>query len=299
MIDQAYAAAQSIPRFKPNTAYYPSSASVEVIEHGRRVVKGTCNRLQYWRAVGEPTTSTSSQDQMWRAEMGNYISNMLVEWCKRAGTYIADELAFFNEERNISGRVDLVYQHPVSKEIIGVEIKSIGDYYQRQGTVDGDLRKRKPKDSHLLQVILYLDYFKNHPVFPISTFEIPYIARCTGSRHCFVVTLDGSGQALVDGVPTGITTDMIHARFAKLQKHIDSKEVPPRDFTRQYDKETLVHMAKTGQLTKKQSELVLAGRKLAKGDSPCNTWCPFRDKCWEDEIAVEQKKKARRAPKRK
>jgi len=277
MIDDAYNSHQQLPRLTPPKGYYPSSSSIEVIEYGKKVVKGSCLRKLYWQYTGEPPTDVSSVDQNWRAEMGNWVSNMLVEWCKKAGTYVADEVPFVDTKNYLSGRVDLIYQHPVSKEYIGVEIKSIGDYYQRKGTVSG--YPLKPKIYHLLQVICYLDFFENHPTFPIKTFEIPYIARCTGERNCFVITRDSSGQVYVDGAPSGITAEMIHSRNRRLTEFIKNKELPDRDFTLQFDMEQLRFMADNNLLTKKQAATVKSGKKIKKGSGPCS-WCSYKSKCW-------------------
>lgn len=288
IINEARAKNREVPRLKPSDYFYPSSSSIIVYEFGEPVVKGSCLRKLYWQRKGEPVTDPISQELGWRAEMGNYVSEMLVEWAKRAGVYVADELAFVDAENNLSGRVDMIYQHPSLKENIGVEIKSVGDYYQRNGTVSGRPDKRTPKLYHLLQVILYLDFFKDHPRYPIRYFELVYIARCTGEHNSFLINLDSEGQAYVDGVPTGMTADMIHARNRQLQQFLDKDEVPPRDFERQYSKEKLLTMAKNGQLTAKQSATVRSGKTLKKGDSACG-WCPFHTKCWKEEIDAEQK----------
>jgi hypothetical protein len=295
MIEDAIDSA-GLPRNSGPIAFYPSQSSIRTFEYGKPVVKGSCIRQVYWSKTGEPITDPSSRDQGWRAEMGNWISQMLVEWCKRAGTYVADEYSFTDTERNIRGRIDLIYRHPITKELVGCEIKSIGDYYQRKGTVSGNPMELAPKIYHLLQVGCYIDYFEFHPTMPIKTWIIPYIARCTGERNCFTISRDSAKQLLVDGAPTGITTDMIHERNKELQEYLDKQEVPPRDFELQYSKERLLWMAKTGLLTSKQATDVNAGKKLVKGDGSCS-FCSYKTKCWPEEAEKKQEKKIRRAPK--
>lgn len=263
-----------IPRLRPSESHYPSSASIEIFEHGEKTVKGACLRKAFWdRTSDEPVIPDPTA--LWKMQSGDYISEMIVEYTKRKGIYIADEVAFYDVERNISGRVDLIYNHPILKTKVGVEIKSVGGYQAKKNVLVG--KNLKPKISHLLQTIIYLDFMETH--LGITKFEIVYYARCDAARKVFAVTFGTNREAFVDGTPTGVTPQMIYDRFALLDSYLEKNELPPKDFELQYPKEKLVKMAKMKLLTDKQSQTVLAGKRLQKGDPQCG-YCPYQKKCW-------------------
>src|SRR3990167_127910 len=274
MVNEAFLS-KKIPSFKTENRYYPSQASIDIKEKGRNVVKGSCMRRVYWEKTGEPTTNETDLDSLWKMESGNAISEMICEFVKQRGVLVQVEVPFADTDNKISGRVDLIYKHPVYEKLIGVEIKSVGDYIGIKGVVGGDFLS--PNIKHLLQTIIYLDYFQRK--MNIDVFEIVYFARCTGERSVFRCTFGENREAFIDGVPTGITPNMIYQRFAELNSFIELKTLPSRDYQLQYDKETLKEMASLGLLTKKQTDVVKAGKKLVKGDYDC-VICPFKNKCW-------------------
>jgi len=262
---------------KPYSSNYPSSASIEILnKDGTTTILGSCNRKEYWRRTKEPPTNPASVSSTWNMEMGNWVSDMIVEWTKRRRVYVAHEVPFIYERYNISGRVDLFYLHPVTKRVIGAEIKSVGGYGPSKGVVTG--YPLAPKAPHVLQTAIYLDFFKQN--FDVDIFDIIYYSRENGDRSVFTCTLDESvGEVLIDGVPSGIKPSDIYKRFEALEIQVRTGTLPARDFELQYSSEKLLQLANSGNLTKKQAADVTAGRKLVKGDSQCS-WCVFKEKCW-------------------
>jgi hypothetical protein len=172
------------------------------------------------------------------------------------------------------------FPHYPLKEIIAIELKSVGGYAQTKGTVDG--YPLNPKPQHLLQVGAYLDYFYAHPIFPIKEVWICYIARCTGRTNMFCVTLDEYRQILVDGKQQQIFTDMIRSRYEKLAEALNTHQLPERDYMLQYDKETLQALADKGELSKDAMAKLKKGKPVTKGDFQCS-YCNFRTLCWTPE----------------
>lgn len=277
MIDDGYAAERNKPsRMIPGDYYRPSSASLSYKDGPYTIVEGKCLRQAFWERKGEASSNSSKIGLNWQAEMGHKVSDLVVEWAKRSGIYVDSEISFVDETNKVSGRVDLLYYHPVLQKVIGCEIKSVGDYGGRQGVIQG--YPLKPRFKHLLQVALYMDYFSSR--FNIDRFDLVYFARCTGERSVFVCTFDPARELLVDGAPTGVTTQKIHDRYKLLDAYLAADQLPPRDYELQYDKPRLQYMANNDQLTAKQKETVLAGKKLVKGDGPCS-FCNFKTRCWE------------------
>jgi hypothetical protein len=278
MLDEAFLS-EKLPRFKPDNHFYPSQASVELqTPHGAKI-EGECLRKLYWFKKGEPFSNPTPPPALWKMELGNKVSELIVEQAKKRGVYVADEVPFVDEENKISGRVDLMYRHPVTQEIVGVEIKSVGGYQALKGVITGPYGTvLKPKIPHQLQTLIYLDFFNKN--MGVNLFEVAYIARCTGERNVFRCTLTDDRELLIDGMPTGLKPDGIYGRFRKLQGYLEKEQLPPRDYEISYSREKIKSLARSGSLTKKQRETVSAGKKVVKGDYSCQI-CPFKDRCWE------------------
>jgi len=292
MMNEARRARRQLPRLSnKGLFFYPSSASVEVLENGERIVKGACLRKQFWYHTGRPSTSPTPDSISWRAELGDAVSEKLEEILKYAGTFVAAEYPFVDMKNRVSGRIDLIYKHPITKQFVGVEVKSIGGYHQLKGITAG--YPLAPKEGHLLQTTCYIDYFYEHEVFPIPTFELAYLARCTGDQKSFAITLSPGKEVLVDNIPQGFTPAMVHERFSRLGKYIESNTLPPRDFDLQFTMQQLEDKAAKGKLAKVQTSDVKKGKFIQKGDACCG-WCPYRDDCWKPEDIPKKQGKGRR-----
>ena len=270
-----------VPRLKKAAGFYPSEASIETPDPGTGgvVVEGECLRKIWYRRKGFTPTETTHPDQLWKMKVGDEVHKMIVEAAKKAGIYVDDEVEFYDEEHNISGRVDLFYRHPTRGRVVGAEIKSIAEYQGRRGVVFSVYGEpMRPKRDHVLQVAPYLDFFSKKQ--GVHEWTIPYFSRDTGERSAFSVTLGVEDELLVDGQPSGIRPEGVHQRFRRLEQHLKHDTLPPRDYELKYSKARLLQMANQEDLTKKQIEDVRAGRKVDLGDWRCKL-CPYKTLCWD------------------
>ena len=267
-----------IPRLRPSVGYHPSSASIKMInEDGEEELHGTCLRKIGYERLGYKATEEVPADAIWKMDIGNSTHETIVEWCKKARIYIADEVEFWDAEHKISGRVDLFYYHPTRGRIIGAEIKSIADYHGRKGIVFA-LKGESiaPKTEHVLQAAIYLSFFKAQN---IHEWKLLYIARDTGERSEFTLHLGEDDEVLIDGMKSGVKPQMIFDRFKELDDYLAKKELPPRDYELQYPMPKLRKMLAEGTLSKTDSEAVARGKHIKKGDWQCS-YCPFKSECW-------------------
>lgn len=280
-----------------NMSFYPSSASC-VLPGGPA---GGCLRKQYWYFIGEEQSDPPSENALVNMAMGDATHEFVVEQCKRVGIWAADERRIWEPSFNLSGRVDLFLWH--GQQVVPVEIKSIHGWYGHQGVVKPSKTKPfAPKIEHVLQFFTYMDFYHRHPNALNGTPPyglIFYIGRDNGARaqHKIEVgvvsdengpikkTVKGMEMEVTFPIVNGqnwefITNVGIYERWEQLEEYVKNEELPPRDFTLQYSRDTLKAMADAGELTAKQASEVKADRWLEKGDWHCS-YCSFKTKCWD------------------
>jgi CRISPR/Cas system-associated exonuclease Cas4 (RecB family) len=208
--------------------------------------------------------------------VGKIVEEWEVERYKEMGIWRGNNVKFFDEENNISGEVDaFVYDGDINKTI-GVEIKTGYDYQFRKEVIGNPGRKGSPKPEHLMQTMLYLNYFKDIPCF-----KMVYIDRGNAARAEYSVTLDkSSGGAIVDGkrIMKDITIPGILHRYKKLNEHLSDGTIPPRDYQLQYSPEKMKLLYDSGKLSKKDSEMYSKNKDIQKGDWNCS-YCSYKDYC--------------------
>jgi hypothetical protein len=288
--------------------FHPSSASTEYDKDGMHVVEGSCLREQYYRIANVESTSPSEPDYIFSALMGDKVSELIVELIDTHGfrmglQRLAVEHSFYDERINVSGRSDLIFWDHNSSEVVGIEIKSVGMYKADQ-TLDN------PDPSHIMQSVLYLDYYKNFiPPNQKSpkAWYIWYVARTEnwnikGKKHGspmtmlwdYKITLDSSGVPTVEGaygskVFPQYSVASIHARYNKLEGYVEKNEIPPRDYDLQYSEEKLAALHKLNKLTRKMDKekvekWIAKGAPEGKlnldlGDFACRL-CSYKNECW-------------------
>jgi len=87
----------------------------------------------------------------------------------------------YDPNTNMSGEADAIIYDNDIKGLRGVEIKSGYDYKFRSEVIGTPTRPGKPKYEHLLQTIIYVDYFK-------IPFTIVYIDRGNAARAEYDIT---------------------------------------------------------------------------------------------------------------
>lgn len=293
---------------RKRTSFYPSSTSVEVSTPLGPSVIGTCLRQQYYDFTEEPISNIGETDYRISAIIGDKISEMVVQFIDEHGykmglQRLAVESSFYDPRINLSGRCDIIAWDSIKREVIGLEIKSVGEFKANKTML-------LPDEQHIMQAAIYLDYYKTYMA---SNQQLPkkwYIWYCSrtenysikAKKHSsplqmlwdFHITLDDDGVPTVHS-PNGKTRmehlklEKIHERYKKLADYIETKTLPPRDFEIKYSPEKITSMYQLDLLTRKADKEVVEkwlkkgapqGKlKLEMGDFSCNL-CAWKDKCW-------------------
>lgn len=102
--------------------FYPSEASVKWTDsNGLPRVSGSCLRKNYLRLTGEAPGRPFDAYTQWIFSLGKAVEEILVEQWKQMGIWVANNVKFYDRERNISGEVDVVLRDPVNDEVFIVE----------------------------------------------------------------------------------------------------------------------------------------------------------------------------------
>lgn len=297
-----------IPETKKSFSLYPSSASITLSQktNGKNIV-GSCLRQQYYRITGEPATHSMAGDIKVSTMLGDYITKMVEDLLDNHGFIcnlqrIASEHSFYIPEINVSGRCDFIGYDNINKEVIGIEVKSVGEY--KAGKC-----MEKPAEEHVLQSLIYLNHYKKtNPKLNIKKWYILYISRTENyaikaKKHGsdlamiwdFYITIDDKDQAAIIHSSNGtekwadFNIKNIYSRFDELSKYLASSTVPPKDYKLYYSEEDLASMFKKGELTRKadiekMEKWLKKGApkdklKIELGDIECS-FCAYKGVCW-------------------
>ena len=258
--------------------FHPSGASCLIKnEYGEDEIVGKCLRASYWAFKSVKPTNPMNARGCRITSVGRMVEKWEVDRYKEMGIWRGNNIKFIDPDYNISGEVDAFVYDEQKDKIVGVEIKS-GYGYQFQSTVLGKPgRKGKPKLDHLMQVMLYMNYFKN-----IQLFKLVYIDRGNASRAEFDITLDKkTGAALVDGRPyhKDLTLPKILHRFGELDKCLEDSVIPVRDYQLQYTDEKVQFLYDSKRMSKTMSTQFEKTQKVEIGDWRCS-YCDYKDHCW-------------------
>lgn len=303
-----------------NTSFYPSSVSVETTDALGKKIIGSCLRQQYYSFTQETESNRGEVDYSFSAMMGDKVSELLVQLIDQHGfkmglQRLAVEHRLFDPRINLSGRCDIIAWDYKNNEPVGIEVKSVGEY-KASKTME------MPAMEHLMQAVLYLDYYRTYLPQEQVVPKKWYIWYCSRTENYsikakkhgspltmlwdFYITLDD------EGVPT-VHTDKIsktlpefsvpklHARYIKLAEYINNKILPDRDYELEYSPEKITSMYKLDMLTRKADKEAVEkwlkkgapeGKlKLELGDFECKL-CAYRSKCWGLDFKVTGKKLA-------
>ena len=297
-----------LPETRRSFTFYPSSASIKLSEpeKGKSVV-GTCLRQQYYQLSGEKASNKVSADVKLSGIIGNKLHDLAGEMLDEFGfsaqlQRVAVEHAFYIPGINVSGRCDYIGYDHLNKEVIGIEIKTVGQWKASQCI-------EEPSGAHVLQSLLYLNYYKeNYPDLNINKWYIVYISRTEnyaikGRKHGsplemiwdFHLTISPKDGAAIVHSHNGsrkwddYTVSNMYDRYKLLKESLDKKSPPPRDYNVLYDEPTITTLHKKNQLTRKtdiakvetwlRKGAVPGKLNLKIGDMECN-YCPFGATCW-------------------
>lgn len=289
--------------------FHPSSASITVpAPWGGTKVVGACLRQQYYRLLDEAPSNLGEPDHSISAMLGDKASQLLVELIDLHGftmglQRLAAEHSFFDPRTNVSGRSDIIVWDSKIQEVVGIEVKSVGEYKAGKAI-------ERPCEEHVMQAMLYLDYYRTfipegqkRP----TRWYIWYISRTENwtvksGKHGSPMAMlwDYSITLNDEGVPTihaaggmelwkDFSVSKIHQRFSDLDGYIRSKTLPPQDYEISYSPEKITSLYKADLFTRKADKEAMEkwlakgapeGKlKVAMGDFECQL-CPYKDKCW-------------------
>ena len=195
------------------------------------------------------------------------------------GIWVANNLKFYDEQRNISGEIDCLVRDKETEETCIIEIKTFWNYQAKARLIGNRNHSPAPIRKHLMQVMIYLDQLSNISNEAI----ILYFARDSGDRTQFRVKLVKEGNSTypeVDGtIDRSHSLEDIYSRFHELQSAHITNLVPDRDFELEYSPEKIERLAAEKVISKTAYEKWKTnGERI--GDSECS-WCQFRDHCWQ------------------
>lgn len=258
--------------------HHPSSASCVVKnEYGEDAIVGGCLRKVFWQHKGVKETNPMTARGARICAVGRMVEKFEVEQYKEMGIWRDNNVKFINSKYNVSGEADCIIWDAELKGLRGVEIKSGYDYKFRTEVIGTPTKPGKPKPEHLLQTMLYVDYFK----FP---FTLAYFDRGNAARAEYDIILNSDGTPSINGrkLSNGISIPGCVARFKELEGHIKDNTLPRRDFQIRYSKDRIEELSNTRRLRKKQSEEFDKNKDLDIGDWQCS-YCDYKDYCWKDD----------------
>jgi len=296
--------------------FRPSEASVELhTPYGPRI-EGACARKTWYRLTGTPSSEGQNlPHQIQRMHVGKGVEEAVIERCKRAGLYVANNIPFSVKMSGvqISGELDAVLRTtPCGPEKYLLEIKSIYGYPAQKSVfgkyINVGRETGKPKHSYIMQTALYLNHFSR--LSPDDPSYLPYGAifvcdRGDGHFCVFEVWLEDDVRILnedetirktkicyassgmnIDKQTLPYTVEDILQRYRYINHHLEINTPPPRDFVKAYNEEQIDVAFKLGQIGKARYEAWKASHGprgkgvVTEGDWNCQpTYCPWSSCC--------------------
>ena len=251
--------------------------------------------FRYKKLFGEIASPYDAYTQ-WIFATGKGVEEILVEQWKQAGIWVDNNVDFYIPERGIHGEIDCVLRDPNTGENFGVEVKSFAGYNATVGIMGNKYTPGKPKDSQLLQTLVYTHTFREK----LPYFKMIYYARDTGERKEYDITLvsdasDGTERLrpAIDGKPDPrFTMDDVWGRYERLAQYEAEGIIPPPDYSKRWSAEKIERRWALGESLKQNPRS--RNNEVAKtryadwkrnpeknpiGDWQCN-YCKYAEVCW-------------------
>lgn len=269
---------EEIKRPREPAKYWPSQASI-ILPNGE--IMGECLRKSFYEINAIPITNPTSIRIKRAMLYGKKIEEAEIELLKERGILLGEQVLFIKEYKiiTIRGKIDaVVFEDGKNK---GVEYKSGGGYYFQSEIWGTTTKPGGPKVSNLLQVMLYLDGYKEHKELNFDKVALIYIERGMCDTQEFTIQLD-SGFPLVNGeIDYSLNVQDIYKRYIILDKYMRTNKLPPCDYCNYYSPEEITNMYYKNIISKKKYNL---WKKLGYGaDWQCQ-YCKYLNKCKEDSL---------------
>lgn len=262
--------------------FYPSEASAKWVDHhGIHRVAGQCLRQSWYRITGNIGASTPDAYSEWIFALGKAVEEILVEQWKQMGIWVANNVKFYDTERNLSGELDVVLSEP-DGTLFGAEIKSFYGYNATKDIMGNKSAIGKPKTSQLLQCLVYVDLCKRLNI--IQYFKMVYYARDSASRKEFDIGLLQDGEFLRPTINNVIdyrfTMEDIYDRYEELAEYVRTNQTPPRDFDLVWDADKVNQRYAIGEVAEtKFQKWQKKPTQNPIGDWQCR-YCGYTQHCW-------------------
>jgi len=283
----------------PRPGLYPSEASVEYWLDGKRVVVGKCMRAAWYRSMNIQIPASYKPGLMMKAALGKWGEQYTIDRWKAMGIWVGNNIKFYNKDLFLSGELDAVVRNPLIEELILYEIKSYYGYLAVK-EICGSKRPPvpgKPKESQFLQAVVYSWEYKDK----IPETRLYYLERgdghrvefrvgtelqVNGSHTCYWEQLEGEYWSYYKPgkVLRPYSIEDIHARYKSLITHLKDKKLPPKDFQKVWDEETVEWMWTHDMLGKtKYEDWQKSPKKNLCGNWECS-YCEYQSQCEQDEL---------------
>ncbi len=266
---------------------YPSEASVKVKNGEDKLeVIGSCQRSSYLRASKATKPAPYEARSIWIMTQGKIIENEFIARWKEMGIWVENNIKFYWPQYNLSGEVDTILAEPSTGDLFGVEVKTFYGYDAHKNILGNKSIAGFPKESHLMQTILYAYYWRES----LKYFKLVYFARDDVKRREFNIGLVDEGNKtypVVDGaVYRKWSVQDLLSRYKSLQAFIDNETLPPRDYELIWSQERVEKENQLGNISKTAylqfQRDVKKGRTTAIGDWRCR-YCNFKSFCWKSD----------------
>ena len=228
--------------------FWPTEASC-LSEKGD--VIGQCLRRSAYQWLEFDITNPVNDFVKECGEIGCYLESRTINEFKKKGIFreelnkrsVRKQAVLLFEGAELSGEIDILISGGTQNA--GVEVKSyVNSTYKVQA---------KPKEPHLLQTFLYLCLFEpKQPYFLIYYRPSPLSKWATEDviHRIDTVTMNNKTYPVINGkIDRNISLEGIINRYKELQKYVEAKVLPKRDFT--------------------------------KSSKACE-YCPYHNQCWND-----------------
>ncbi len=289
--------------------FYPSEA--RCIDEDTGNVLGSCLRNSFYRVSGVPVTNPNTARSYYIFMLGNLVEKFLIDRWKEMGIWEQDDVAFYDREYNVSGKIDCFIRATYVKRdgiyrmrprnqspVVGVEVKSFYGYHATREILGNQSLTGRPKTDQLLQAFYYAERYRHRGV---PGFKMAYLARDSVKRREFnvvpvVTSLGGEVQRVrpaVDGtIYTNISIEAIRESYRLLHQALRTGTLPARDYTRVYSKDVVEAKRAAEEVSKSAYESWVRAKKPsdpnvarthqnALGDWRCS-YCRYENHCWVD-----------------
>lgn len=303
------------PQARLQPIAWPSEASAQL----GNIAVGECKRSMFYKIIGATPTEPMSVTGKNVCDAGNLYETYYIEKFKKYGMYKDSQVKIdfiIPNSRNkvqIHGRMDVIIEHMDKKSVL--EIKSVSEYKSAK-IMSSDVPL--PAPNNLMQAMLYKYYTTQTDIgkeLKIDNVYLMYVNRSTSSTFFYKIDLDTEGWPIITAYDmvgkelytinikdvksfqdlesnSGIsTTDEarlaelkinikdIFEKFDQIYDYINTKTLPPCDYSIVYSLEKAKQEYQIGRLSKIKYNKIFKGEVY--GDNKC-AYCAFRTKCMSD-----------------